>query len=143
MLDAVAPGLAKDQASKLLDIGAWRRPAPGTVLIEEGRPAPVLGWVADGSLAVSKGGLPILSLGPGAVIGEMTYLDAAPASARIEALHDVRLFCIDAARLRALVARNDAVATALERSIANTLRVKLRTTSSELRDRTSTAISSR
>ncbi len=143
MLDAIAPGLPKDQASKLLEIGDWHHPARGEALIEEGRPAPVLGWLASGSLAVSMGGLPILSLGPGAVIGEMTYHDAAPASARIEALHGARLFCIDAARLRALISRNDAVATALERSIAHTLRGKLRTTSAELRDRASTAFSSR
>ena len=137
LLEALAPGLPKDQARKVLDLGEWRAMSAEEMLIEEGKPASMLGYLDEGALVVSKGGVPILSLGPGAIIGEITYLDASPATARVNVLDNASVFCIDAERLRTLVARNDSIANALERTVAGTLRAKLRNTSQELRDATS------
>ncbi len=134
LLTALAPGLPKDHARKLLDIGEWRVLRSDSPVIEEGVPVPFLGWLGDGMLVVSKGGVPIRSLGPGAVIGEMTYLDGAPATARIDVRETARLFCIDAKTLRALIERNSVIANALEYSVARSLRGKLQETSQELRD---------
>lgn len=137
ILDAVAPGLTKDQGRKLLDLGEWQGLPAGASVIAEGRPTEILGYLLEGALVVSKGDMPILSLGPGTVIGEMTYLDGTPATARIDVLDDARLFAIDAVKLRALVGRHDDIANAIERSVARTLRGKLQATSQELRDATS------
>ena len=137
LLDALAPGLPKDQARKLLSLGEWRAMNAGETVIEEGKSTSFLGYLDAGAFVISKSGVPILSLGPGAVIGEMTYLDGSPATARIDVLDDATLFCIDAVRLRGLIARNDGIANALERSVARTLRGKLQMTSEELRDVTS------
>ncbi len=137
LLDTLAPGLPKDQGRKLLDLGEWRTMRSGELLISEGKSVSFLGYLEAGALVVSKSGVPILSLGPGAVIGEITYLDDSPATAQINVLDDASIFCVDAERLRDLVVRNDSIANALERSIARTLRGKLQTTSEELRDVTS------
>ena len=143
LLDTLAPGLPKDQGRKLLNLGEWRTMGAGERVIEEGQPVEMLGYLQQGALTVVKGGRPILSLEPGAVIGEMTYLDGSPATARIDVLDEARLFCIDAVRLRALILRNDTIANALERSVARTLRNKLQITSQELRDATSAVASRR
>ena len=137
VLDAIAPGLSKDQGRKLLNLGEWRTLPAGSPVIVEGRPTEVLGYLLEGSFVVLKGDMPILSLGPGTVIGEITYLDGTPATARIDVMDDARLFAIDAVRLRALVERNDDIGNAIERSVARTLRGKLQATSQELRDATS------
>jgi CRP-like cAMP-binding protein len=137
ILDAIAPGLPKDQGRKLLNIGEWRALPPGAPVIEEGQPTGILGYLVAGSLVVSKSDMPIISLGPGTVIGEMTYLDGSPATARIVVMDEARLFAIDSAKLRALVARHEDIANAVERSVARTLRGKLQATSQELRDATS------
>lgn len=137
LLDALAPGLPKDQARRLLDLGKWRAMRAGEAVIEEGESASFLGYLDRGAFVVSKSGVPILSLGPGAVVGEMTYLDGSPATARVDVLDDATIFCVDAEGLRRLIARNDSIANALERSVARTLRSKLQTTSEELRDVTS------
>lgn len=137
VLDALAPGLPKDLGRKLLDLGDWREAGPGERIIEEGQPADVLAYLREGALTISKGGMPILSLGPGGIVGEMTYLDGAPATARVEVLDRATLFCLDTERLRALINRNDAIGNAIERSVARILRTKLKTTSQELRDASS------
>ena len=137
VLDAVAPGLPKDKGRKLLDIGEWRTLPAGAPVIAEGKPTDVLGYLSQGALVVLKGKMPILSLGPGAVIGEMTYLDGTPATARIDVMDEARLFAIDAVKLRRLIERHEDIGNAIERSVARTLRGKLQTTSQELRDATS------
>ncbi len=137
ILDAVAPGLEKNQARKLLNLGEWRDLPVGSTVIAEGRPTEILGYLSKGAFVVSKGDMPIMSLGPGAVIGEMTYMDGTPATARIDVMDDARLFAINAVKLRALIERNDDIANAIERSVARTLRGKLQATSQELRDATS------
>lgn len=58
----------------------------GAVLIEEGTPAGVLYFLAEGVVEISKGGVPIVEVGDrGAALGEMSVLLNAPHTAEVRA----------------------------------------------------------
>ncbi len=66
----------------------------GDVLVREGDPGDRLFIVLDGSAAVAQGGRRIATLGPGAIIGEISLIDGRPRTATITCIGPVRAVVI-------------------------------------------------
>ena len=129
---ALVPGLAKDRARKFLRLGRWIDCAPGAVLADEGTAVGSLSYIAEGRCRIDHRGVPVAAIGPGGMIGEMTYQTGAPATATVVAATPVRVLRIEAGMLRDFLERNEDVAEALERAVAGDLRYKLAATTRAL-----------
>jgi CRP-like cAMP-binding protein len=121
----VLSGLPRERARRLLDTGLWMNASPGTVLTLQGRPVDDLIYIASGEAAVTINGKTIATVGHGAVIGEVTYRTAHPATATVTVSTDTVLLRFEAAALRAFVSRNADIGSILEQNLANHLRAKL------------------
>jgi CRP-like cAMP-binding protein len=69
--------------------GQKQQLAPGTTIIEEGKPLQNLYFVLEGSLGVwvkAQGDKMVARLGSGEVVGEMSFIDARPPSATVRAI---------------------------------------------------------
>lgn len=107
--------------------GTRRRvPADGTLTVE-GTPVDFLGIVLEGELLVSARGAGHLArLGVGEVIGEMSLVEAAPASATIRAARDSLILSIDKAALLDRLGADDGFAARFYRALAVFLADRLR-----------------
>lgn len=124
-IDAVLSGVERAQARRLVKLGAWTEVADGVVLIREESTPDHLYYVVDGAARVDRDGRTIGSVGPGDFLGEMSYLTGKPASATVETTAPMRYLAFERGQLRAHLARNEAVAHALEASFNRNLVDKL------------------
>jgi CRP-like cAMP-binding protein len=129
---AMVPGLPKDRARRLLRTGRWVDLPAGEVLATEGEPVGALVFIAEGRCRIVHRGIRVAEIGPGGMIGEMTYRTGAPATATVLAGTPVRILRLEAQPLRAFLSRNEDVAEALERAVAGDLRRKLAETTRAL-----------
>lgn len=104
-------------------------PAQAVLVRESAKPRDLY-FVATGTFEVkvtgTAGAQKISELGPGAVIGEMSWLDGGPASATIEALTQSEVFAIDGAKLDAKIATDPAFGSSFYRALAREAFVRLR-----------------
>jgi CRP-like cAMP-binding protein len=128
----LVPGLPKDRARKLLALGAWTKASPGRVLAREGEPVGFLYYLAEGSCGIAVGGSVVAGIGPGGLIGEMTYRTGEPATATVVVETPARLLGFERRALEGFLARNEDIHAALEQSVARDLRDKLAATSRSL-----------
>jgi CRP-like cAMP-binding protein len=101
----------------------------GTTLIQAGETAAALYIVLDGTLAVSVPGLgesPGPLLGCGEVVGEMSFVDARPASATVRAVEETVVFAIPHRELAAKLESDEGFAARFYRSLAVFLSHRLR-----------------
>ena len=77
-------------------------PADST-LIEEGEEGDALFLIIDGTASVRRGGEEVLSVGPGAVFGEMALLDGEPRSATVIATAPVTVAVLGIRMFRTLL----------------------------------------
>jgi diguanylate cyclase (GGDEF)-like protein/PAS domain S-box-containing protein len=99
--------------------------APGRILIERGQPNERLFLVLDGELTVhldAPDSPPLVRLGAGETVGEMSLIDRRTASAWVVAATRCRLLVLEPAQLWALVERFDPVARNLLRTLSGRLR---------------------
>jgi CRP-like cAMP-binding protein len=129
---AMVPSLPKDRARRLLRTGAWVDLPAGEVLATEGHPVGALLFIAEGRCRIVHRGVRVAEIGPGGMIGEMTYRTGAPATATVVAGTPVRVLRLEAQPLRAFLSRNEDIAEALERAVAGDLRRKLAETTRAL-----------
>ncbi len=122
-------GLDKARTRALLDQGNWQSIESGSVLTVEGEPVEHLIYIASGVANVELQGKLIAQCEPGAMIGEITYMTGAPASATVFAYSPIRSLTFEASKLRKFLQRNADIRAVLEQNIANHLREKLVTTS--------------
>ena len=145
LLDRLGLDLPDHLARTLLNAGIWTEGAPGTVLTTEGEPVAELVVLASGEAAVSIEDEVVAICRPPCFIGEMSCLEAAPASATVVLTGESRCFGIGAARLRRLLMRrpdlDNALRASFSRQIGNRLQVSnavVRRLMSERRDRSAT-----
>ena len=102
--------------------------APGEVLLEEGASFSALYVIAAGTVSVEKahfgGRIPLAELGPGALFGEISYLDGSPAIASIVARAEVTAHVIEG--IDEVLASEPALAAGFYRSLAVLLAGRLR-----------------
>ncbi len=128
----LVPGLAKDRARKLLSRGAWSDVGAGRVLTREGEPVTHLVYLAEGMCRIELDGATVAILGPGVLVGEMTYHTGQPATATVVVDAPARILAFERDGLDAFLQRNDDIRVALEQSVAGDLRRKLADTTRTL-----------
>lgn len=110
---------------RLLAIGRWEDAPAGAVLIEQGAPPDRVLVLAAGRVAVKASGRAVATLDEGRFVGEMGFLTGRPTSAAIEALEPLRYVAFPAAPLRAFLAKNAPLRSALQLLIGQDLVAKI------------------
>jgi len=110
-----ARSLARDDAERLLALGAMEEHPIGTVLFEEGAPATGLHLLLEGVVEVGASlaegdPVPLGRLAPGEVLGEMGLIENAPRSGRAVAATRVRTLALDREAYRTLAQTGDPLA---------------------------------
>ena len=108
------------------------------VLVREDDPSETIFFIADGLFeAYVYGGtanrLKVGQLGPGEIVGEISWLDRRPASATVRAQETSSVIALSIAALERKLAQDPAFAARLFRAIATLAAERLRTTTSQLR----------
>lgn len=107
----------------------------GAVLIRQGQPIDSLYIVLDGLLSVTDArleGRELAQLGAGEMVGEMSFVDAAPPNATVTALQKSVVLTIPRARLSAKLQQDQGFAAHFYRAIATFLSDRLRATVGQL-----------
>ena len=100
--------------------------AAGSTLFEEGDPADGVAAVLEGHVEVVKGGRVIATLGPGAVLGEVSvFVPSASRTATARATTPVRMVTWRAADVPARLTRHERLATAIVADMAFVLAERL------------------
>lgn len=125
--------LSPDERSALLGVSDDAEFGPGDTLITEGRPARALWIVAEGLLEVSSAAepnVPVARIGPGGIVGELSFVLDRTASATVTALERTMAFEIRHDALVDLAAASPATGLSLWRALAVTLAQRLVDTTS-------------
>jgi hypothetical protein len=126
MAARLLPGVAPAQVRHLIDQGLWLNGEAGDMLTLEGEPVGHLYFLSEGEARVVAQGREVGACRAGDLIGELTVLTGEPASATVTLTGPARFWCASAAQLRPYLAANEEVGRAVERSIAEALKAKLR-----------------
>ena len=122
--------LTDEQMARLLGHAQQRSYAPGEVLIEEGDEPRAIFFLRSGRVLIERDHLgtrvPIDDVGPGEVLGEMSFVAGEPASATVVADEPTDADVIPASDLDALLQEDLILASSFYRSLARTLAVRLR-----------------
>ena len=112
----------------LADHGRRRRLAAGAVLIRAGVSVDTLYIVLEGELSVlhPRANREIARLGVGEIVGEMSFVDARPPNATVQAVGDVVVFSISKLRLLRELEENVAFAARFYRAVATFLSDRVR-----------------
>ncbi len=94
----------------------------GTTVFKEGDAGHLMFVVLEGQIQLSVKGKNVELLGPGAVLGEMSLIDAAPRSATAIAITDCKLVSITEQRFTFMVQQTPKFALQIMRVIADRLR---------------------
>lgn len=131
-LSILAPGLAKNDARRLLAIGHRAEIPMGTALVHEGQKIDNLFVLLDGRCRVRKDEVDVATLGAGAIVGEMTYANGMPATATVETLENIDVYVFAAEKLRKLLSANPGIASELELASASVMRQRLKDTTDSI-----------
>jgi extracellular factor (EF) 3-hydroxypalmitic acid methyl ester biosynthesis protein len=127
------PFLSHEERDRLLAHGRQQRYEPGEVILGERHHSHAIFVLASGRVAVEKDhlgvGVVVDELRPGAVFGEVSFLDGSPTSASIVARDSVVVFVLD--ELDELLTSDPALASGFYRSLATLLARRLRFTTEE------------
>ena len=109
--------------------GTKMKIAPGTVLIEQGKPAEWLYFVLDGAFIVYTRSAPrIAALKAGEVVGEISFVDSRPPTASVRADVESKVGAIPRSALTEKLHEDIGFASRFYQSIAVFLADRLRTT---------------
>lgn len=129
----------------ILDVGSEQQAIAGGVVIEEGEKPDALYFVLDGLVDVrvaSAGDRPVGTLGPGELIGEISFLENRPATATVKAVDDSMLLAVPLQELAAKTQADPRFAARLYKSFARIsarrLRERVNSLSAELASSQST-----
>jgi extracellular factor (EF) 3-hydroxypalmitic acid methyl ester biosynthesis protein len=120
--------ISEDDISWLLNTGHDRRVESGVVLVSEGAQVNALYFIIDGVLQVVTAGCgePLALLGPGEIVGEISFLDKFPASATVQAKEDSRVLELPRNQLSTKLQVDRAFAARFYRALALILARRLR-----------------
>lgn len=94
----------------------------GTMIIDQGQAGREAFVVVEGDVAVKRNNRKVATLGPGAVVGEMSLLDKGPRTATVVCATECTLLVIDQRRFGGVVADIPAIANKLLASLAGRIR---------------------
>jgi CRP-like cAMP-binding protein len=94
----------------------------GTILTDQGQQGREAFIVVDGSATVKRNGRKISSVGPGAVIGELSLLDRGPRTATVTADTDMTVLVIDQRNFAGVIDQVPALSHKLLATLAGRIR---------------------
>ena len=114
--------LSRRDRSKVAGAARIKRFGDGTILMRAGEPGEALHVVLDGEVRVRPAGRRALTLGIGALVGELALIDGGPRTATVLARGDVVTLSITRAAFRKLLVREPRLALAITEELARRLR---------------------
>jgi CRP-like cAMP-binding protein len=127
------PFLSSEERERLLAHGRETTYAPDETILREGEPSHAIYVLRNGRAAVKKDhlgvGVMVDEFRPGAVFGEISYLDGSSTSASVVASEDVTVLVLE--DLDELLASDPALAAGFYRSLATLLAGRLRFTTED------------
>jgi len=123
-------GLTKQDLIDIEEMGAVREIATGELLFEPGSPSDHVMWIRTGSVEVHNHrmyeDLILAHLGPGEILGEVSYLDQRAPSAEVRASEPTTVLAVPIEALAARAGADQGFAARLHLSIAVKLAGRLR-----------------
>ena len=129
-------GVSLESVEDLLDSCELRRLSPGDVLLTLGQVNNTMYMILSGELSIhleSPGSEAVATLGAGETVGELSVIDAAPASAYVVAVEPTRVLAVDEERFWNLVNASHDFAINLLLSLAKRLRANNSTVSTNIK----------
>lgn len=114
---ALLPNMPKTLARAFFDLGNWAYLEAGHTLTEQGAPVEMLFCVHSGRARVFSGGQDVGAVAEG-FVGEINVLEGRPATASVRAEEEMRVFVVEGAALRRLVARDSDFKMAIEAALS-------------------------
>jgi CRP-like cAMP-binding protein len=122
--------LDEGDAEWLVEHGARREVPVGSLLIEQGKPLDAVFIVLEGRFDI-YGAASTAGIGPGEMLGEVSFVDQSPPTADLVASEDSLVLAVPRARLADELARDTAFASRFYRAVALLLSHRLRRTAAE------------
>ena len=119
------PLLPRRLARTFLDTAEIKTLLPGELLTVQGQVAGHVAYIIQGRVAISVDGHPVGESRAGSYIGELTFLDANPATATTTVLETTKCLMFSAKSLHDLLRRKPEIQTAIVTSFSNDTREKL------------------
>ncbi|MBO8131098.1 MAG: cyclic nucleotide-binding domain-containing protein [Candidatus Marinimicrobia bacterium] len=139
--NSITQGMLDDEVKKLGELFHRKNAKKGTIIIKEGEKSSELFVIDTGrvSVQVLSTQLPsekeiITYLKDGDVIGEFSFIDAAPRSATVVAEEDTRLFYANYLDLHRFLDKNEHIGFLFYKNISKILTSKLRNMNLGMRD---------
>jgi len=120
----LAAELSAEQVRILAGLLAFRDLRAGEVLVAQGVSDNHLYVIVSGALAVTRGGsepTQLFSLGPGDLVGELSFLDATPHYAALIATTPTRVFGLERSKLESLLEGHADIVYQVMRAIIRTV----------------------
>ena len=102
--------------------GTEIRMTAGTMIIDQGQTGREAFVVIDGSVTVKRNGRKVATLGPGAMVGELSLIDHGPRTATVVCETDCDLLVIDQRHFSAVIAEVPSIARRLLENLAGIVR---------------------
>ena len=121
------PEMTAMEFRRFLKTGNWREFAKEALLTIEGKPVPELFFITRGNARMALNGEVIMSLGPGTILGEKSFLSGGNASATIFAETELLVFAVNKLSLLTLMQHDHSVESAIFKMMGRDMSTKLRT----------------
>jgi CRP/FNR family cyclic AMP-dependent transcriptional regulator len=115
-------GCTKKELEKIVRAGDEITMTAGTVIVDQGQTGREAFVVLEGEVAVKRGGRKVVTLGPGAMVGELSLLDHGPRTATVVCETDCTLLVIDQRHFRAVLEDVPSLSMKLLSSLAGRIR---------------------
>ena len=128
-------GLRPEDWEKIESVGEKLTVEAGHLLFEPGQPSDYVMWVIEGSVEVQNSeGKAVAELGPGEMLGEISYIDFGYPSARVQTATLTQLLVVEVEKLAALADEDDGLGSRLHLTIATAMAGRVRALLSLLPD---------
>ncbi len=124
LADTILPGLPYRRALKLIRNGVWKT-EEDAILASQGEPLNQVSVLINGNAVVRKNGQRIAEVKSGQIIGEITCLEAKPATAEVSLAGSARYFAIPSNALRDILFKNQDILSAFELGQKKQMALKL------------------
>jgi len=118
--------LPRSAARQFIDQGLWLSGAAGEILTREGEPVANLYYLLNGEAQVTSQGRQVGTCRAGDLIGEATILSGDAATATVTLSGPATFWCASTSTLKLFLDDHDGSRVAIERSLANAVKDKLR-----------------
>jgi len=115
-------GCSKRELQAIQKAGDQITMTAGTLIVDQGQMGREAFVLLDGEVTVRRGGRKVVTLGPGAVVGELSLLDHGPRTASVICDSECSLFVLDQRHFQKVIEQNPQIAMKLLGTLAGHIR---------------------